>query len=103
MGQLVVVVPGILGPREWDNLIARLKKEEFLAGAQWLIWDHKKRFYGLGQPERIARTLRARIDQEWAARGPFDNVILVGHSFGGLLVRRAYLLAEGVDYSTRQQ
>src|SRR5206468_1446840 len=29
--------------------------------------------------------------------GPFDEIILVGHSLGGLLVRQAYLFANGLD------
>lgn len=103
MKRLVVIVPGILGDVGWDPLVERLKAEETLAEAQWLRWDHHKRWYSLGRPDRLARNLKAMIDKEWALHGSFDDIIMAGHSSGGLFVRQAYLLGCGIDYTTRQQ
>ncbi len=98
MKKLVVVVPGIFAfMKDWLPLKNRLQKEPELAGSTWLEWHHhawRKR------PETYAIALRAAIDNMWRTKGPFDEVILVGHSFGGVLVRQAFLLGSGIfeDY-----
>jgi pimeloyl-ACP methyl ester carboxylesterase len=104
MRRLIVVVPGIRGHREgWQPLVDRLKIEPALANTEYQVWNLKKKWYSLGNPERLAVELAAWINLQWVARGPFDDLILVGHSMGGLLIRRAYLLACGVDRVTKQQ
>lgn len=100
---LVVVVPALRGGRDtWQPLLDRLAREEALAGAHWLWWDHRVKWYSLASPAALAIELRARITQDWAAYGPFSEVILVGHSFGGMLIRSAYLLACGVGPQATQ-
>lgn len=104
MNRLIVLVPGIAGGIEgWQDLIDRLNTEAALEGSHWVLWNHHKTVLSRASANALAITLRARIDQEWAARGPFDDLILVGHSLGGLLVREAYLLACGCDYALRQR
>jgi predicted alpha/beta superfamily hydrolase len=43
--------------------------------------------------------LKAKIEQYWLAAvssdAPFDDIICMGHSLGGLIVRQAYLIAAG--------
>lgn len=93
--KLLVIVPGIDGRLEqWDPLVERLAVEPRLSGTCVLAHDHEARVLGRGSLRNLATQLRARLDCEWAkaaSSGGFDEVILVGHSIGGLLVREAYL------------
>jgi pimeloyl-ACP methyl ester carboxylesterase len=104
MSRLVVVVPAIQGRlTRWETLLTPLKAEAALEGSTWLLWDHFKGYGSVIDARSLARDLRARIDQEWISKGPFDDVILAGHSLGGLLVRQAYVMAQGGDVTTRQR
>ena len=101
---LIVIVPALKGGFEgWRPLLARLEGEDALRGATWLLLPHDLRWYGFGNPAQVAVRLRARVDQEWRKSGPYSEVMLVGHSFGGLLVRAAYLLACGADHAVRER
>jgi len=103
MSRLIVAVPAIAGRlKQWGGLVDRLKREPLLSGSTWLLYDHNKGWLSVADCTQLARSLRAKIDQEWSARGPFDDVILVGHSLGGLLVRQAYLYAQTGDEITMQ-
>ena len=97
MKRLIVLSPGMSGYDGWDPLIQRLSAEPELHGAEWCRWEHGKRWYSGGTLEQLAHELRADIDRQWVEGGPYDDVILVGHSMGGTLVRMAYLLACGED------
>lgn len=104
MRRLIVVVPAIrFGFHGWRPLLSRLEAEPELAGSQWVLWDHQKRWYSLASAAKLAVALRAKIDQEWTARGPFDDVILVGYSLGAMLIRQAFLLGAGADISINRQ
>ena len=95
--RLIVVVPG-LGSREekWESLKVRLLQEPELAGSEWFYWDHRLRHsFGLRRAAAAARELSASIGEKWASAGGYDDIILIGHSMGGLLVRQAYLLGSG--------
>ena len=41
--------------------------------------------------------VKAKIDEQWATRGGYADVVLVAHSMGGPLLRQAYLLAAGAS------
>ncbi len=96
--RLVVVVPGITGNvDDWIPLLSRLKKEPALDGTVWLAWAHGARWYSGSTLHKVANRLKSRIDGLWTIHQGFDEIILIGHSTGGLLVRDAYLLAAGMD------
>ena len=105
MKRLIVVVPGIAGGfRSWKDLLARLKSEPDLAGAQWLEWHHGLGVLTTRRCAAAALELRARIDEEWKHSGPFDSVCLIGHSIGGLIVRSAFIQAlDSAADSTRSK
>lgn len=98
MKRLVVVVAGINGKTEtWHQLVTQLKQEKELAdNCHWLPWDHNQGYLSFGSAWNLSRELKAKIDEEWESNGPYDDIILMGHSFGGVLVRQAYLLATGI-------
>jgi len=41
-------------------------------------------------PDKVVEELKGRIDLAWSTNGEYQRVILVGHSFGALVVRKAY-------------
>ena len=99
MKRLVVVVAGINGKtKSWNELLTQLRQENELtdADSDWLLWDHDQEYWSFGSGWNLSRELKAKIDEQWESAGPYDDIILMGHSFGGVLVRQAYLLATGI-------
>ncbi len=96
--RLIVVVPSENQDAEsWNPLVEELKKETTLADTQWLLWDkHHLKNQSFQGGFSLSKQLKAKIDAKWQNKGPFEEVILVGHSLGGILVRQAYLLASGM-------
>jgi pimeloyl-ACP methyl ester carboxylesterase len=102
--RLIVVVPGVSGGLEpWQQLLARLQKEPSLKDARWFIWNHKRRWFSRVRARTLAVELRAHIDADWEQKGAVQEVILLGHSVGGLIARQAYLLGLGVDFETQRR
>jgi pimeloyl-ACP methyl ester carboxylesterase len=97
--------------QDWDSFIKRLQQEDGYgpAEAQWMSFEHGIRPWTLGakrpeyvdtidQPsnlENLARQLCNQINQHWVEHKVYNEIVLIGHSFGGLLARRVYLLAAG--------
>ena len=98
--RLVVVIPGLdASLADWARLIARLKEEPALKEetSVWLIYDPKAKALGGQRVKDMVRNLVARIDEEWIRNDEFDDILLVGHSLGGLIVRGAYVTGRGAD------
>jgi triacylglycerol esterase/lipase EstA (alpha/beta hydrolase family) len=107
MKRLIVLATGLNGsPQKWNSLLKRLHEEEEFMGSDWLVFDH----YGFWNfrvfsnfftqsIETLSLELKARIEQHWIAAlssgKPYEDVICIGHSVGGLMVRQAYLIASG--------
>lgn len=102
--RLIVIVPSENQDTEsWEPLVEELKKETALADTQWLLWDkHNLHDWSFHKGKSLSRKLKAQIDAWWGYQGPFDEVILIGHSLGGVLIRQTYLLASGI-YSNYDQ
>jgi hypothetical protein len=83
--------------RRYRPLLTELRKEPGLdeASAEFLLFDQVTHRIGLRRMAHFADELAAEINQCWVTHGGFEDVILFGHSIGGLLVREAYLLASG--------
>lgn len=96
--RLVVYVPGIgMKCAHWAKLIARLREQPELAGSEWLGWDHAVELLSTARVIDRAAELQAVIDARWRIAEGYDEIVLVGHSFGGVLVRQCYLLASGCE------
>lgn len=95
---LVVLVPG-LGQKTiaWGPLIDALEEEGTLGNAHWLRFDHHAGPMSFTPALQIVRELAASIKGCWEAEGGFSEVVLVGHSIGGVLIREAYLIGCRVD------
>lgn len=107
MKKLVVLTTGLYGsPDKWNPLLERLRREDLLKGSDWLIFNHCglwnfrafSKFF-TKSIEVLSLELKAKIEQYYLNaldRGePYDDIICIGHSFGGLMIRQAYLLATG--------
>jgi pimeloyl-ACP methyl ester carboxylesterase len=93
-------VPRLNGnSKAWDPLIERLIKEtELREGvADWLKFPHRIHPLGTQQLGFLARELAALINQRWISNGGFEDVVLIGHSVGGLVARQAYLESIGEE------
>jgi alpha-beta hydrolase superfamily lysophospholipase len=89
--------------RSWDSLKKRLLAEPELHDSEWFYWDHAVwRSVGLRPAESLARKLAAALNAKWAQSGPYDEITMVGHSMGGLIVRQGYLDASG-DWDPRAE
>lgn len=102
MAKLFVFVPGIrLKASSWQPLIQQLEQDPlWRTDSQVLTWDHGTGILGRKPLLDIAGHLAAEINTAVAVRRasskpPFDEIVLVGHSMGALLVRQAYLIGLG--------
>ena len=77
------------------SLLDRLRAEP--GHADDLVWVYPERIRTLsrGGLAGRARELGERIDWYWDGNGRPDEIVLIGHSIGGLLLRYAYLTALG--------
>ncbi|MBD2502703.1 esterase/lipase family protein [Anabaena azotica] len=107
MKRLIVLATGIDGsPKKWNLLLKQLKEEEEFSGSDWLVFTHYgswnlralKTFF-THSIETLSLELKAEIEQCWiesiASGEPYEDVICIGHSVGGLMIRQAYLVAAG--------
>ena len=106
--RLVVISPGLessfwwsgplkesLSISNWEPLKKRLEREAGFGPVKWLDFEHGSTPWSLSTIDDLAKKLRYRIDETWTENRGFDDILLVGHSMGGLIVRQAYLLAAG--------
>lgn len=96
--RLIVVVPSEnQDTQTWKPLVEELKKETSLTESEWLLWDqHNLNDWSFQRGISLCGQLKGKIDAKWRDKGPFDEVILIGHSLGGVLIRQTYLLASGM-------
>lgn len=96
--RLVVVVPSLKGEvSAWASLVDQLKTLQAYGDdvCLWEFMPHGAHWNRGGRAMDLAAQLEAKIHQRWEANGGFEDIVVVGHSLGGLLVRQAYLLGLG--------
>ena len=97
---LIVCVPGMrLGIKQWAGLLEMLQSEPELKDAEVFPWEHRCGYFSTKHAHILAESLAAAIEGKWESaklKGiTYDKIILMGHSFGAVLVRQAYLLGLG--------
>jgi pimeloyl-ACP methyl ester carboxylesterase len=97
MARLLVVVPGIGGHTSQFSLLLDLLKASpsWAADTQILLYDHNRGIFSRKLAAQIANDLAILIEGEWLEKGSFEDIVLIGHSMGALLVRQAYLTGLG--------
>lgn len=96
MGRLLVYVPGLASPPSaYDELLQVLASE---LGEEWVVrtWEHGLTPLSTDTLEQVAHRLAVQV-RAWCGCEDLltKEVVLLGHSVGGLLVRYAYLLDAG--------
>ena len=95
--RLIVFLPGI-GKDHSDALITRIRDHGPEGSTRVVKFEHKVKPWSIRRtPELAADNLDARIERE--ARDASD-IVLIGHSIGGLIVRSAWLKGLGYDSSS---
>ncbi|MEW9872540.1 lipase family alpha/beta hydrolase [Arthrobacter sp. HS15c] len=101
---LVVYVPSLQwDPQESHDFLERLKADEYFFGWQFRVYEHGIGYFSKARPREAAEGLAVQI-RDWAGEVAGENcpeeIILIGHSLGGLLVREA-LLQDAEDAARR--
>lgn len=99
---LVVYVPGLrYGIDKWTPLLDLLREEPQFKDAELLPCPHNCSYFSTKYAENLSQAVAARIEGKWEEAkhqgSPYDNVVLLGHSLGAVLVRQAYLIGLGSD------
>lgn len=105
---LVVFVPGIFAtlpqPWQYDDLLRQL--DAFLARRfpqrDWLPFHYRATFWSTQHPDAIAAELSRQIELA-ASSHAYDSVLLIAHSFGGLILRRAVLMSPNSAWLTKAE
>ena len=100
--RLIVYVPArSQTPENWQSLLRRLEAEPALADSVWHPHRYEANAWSRDGMEKFALDLEAEIGGRLLTLDgakpshPIEHITLMGHSFGGMLVRIAYLIAAG--------
>jgi pimeloyl-ACP methyl ester carboxylesterase len=95
---LVVLLHGSGVESESLNLLQKTTRDAFPSAHIWAPPLPTRR-WSLHSPEQIVQLILAGIDEKWLESEqvgrPYNRILLVGHSFGGLLARQTYICACG--------
>ncbi|WP_280450090.1 esterase/lipase family protein [Nocardia brasiliensis] len=99
--RLIVYVPGLTErPGAIDGLFARLQTEPGYGTDETIYWQFPDgiRRFSRGTLANRCRDLADRIDAYWTGPRKTPEIVLIGHSIGGIMHRYAYLQAlRGID------
>lgn len=102
--RLLVYVGGLTEKRgDCADLFERLRAEPGHGSDSVWIYPDWVRPTTRGRMDSLAASLSGRIDGLWADRGKPAEIVLIGHSIGGVLLRYAYLLGLGRLGSRRSE
>jgi hypothetical protein len=109
MRRLIVYVQGMWEPdSDWEPLRERLRTEPGHEDDRFESWNPRIAPWTRTHPGQLAHQLRVQLDAWWkVAEETGDDLpyelILIGHSVGGVLVRQAYMLGRGWYPHQREQ
>ncbi|MBJ6108995.1 hypothetical protein JAO73_08240 [Hymenobacter sp. BT523] len=97
--RLLVVVPGLRGKAvQWEDFKSVAQAQPGHAQDEWLFYEHGATPFSREGVAVLAQRLRDRIRNKAEVQGLPDEILLLGHSLGGLIVREAYLAAVDATY-----
>lgn len=99
--KLIVYAPGIGRKyKSWEPLISGLKldlkNEVDFQNAEWAGWDHDCHIFSAIGAMTVAQRFCDWMDAKYFTAGGYEEIILIGHSMSGTIMRQAYLLSAGV-------
>jgi len=98
--RLLVIAPGTTQDRShWVKFLATLRSDRRSNDTAILFFNHDVQFTSIGSAHDIARELESCIASKMVD-GRYDSITLIGHSIGGMIVRRAYLIGAGATTDT---
>lgn len=92
--RLVVLVHGLNGKRSFQPAIQLAR--EALPGSDQLIVEYDARPVSNANPYAIANSIERRI-QKVDSKHNYEEIVLVGHSLGGMLLRKSFLWGSGLE------
>lgn len=92
--RLVVLVHGLNGLEPFRPAIELAR--EALPDSDLLVVDFDSRIFSNASPYGIANSIERRIHKTHLAGG-YEEIVLVGHSLGGMLLRKALLWGNGLE------
>ena len=98
--RLVVISPGLgLRTAGWAPLLKRLRREPEWdeENTEIFLYETATKPWGLKRLQKLGLELCAHLDAKWIESDGFHEILLVGHSLGGLVVREAFLQGRGTD------
>ncbi len=93
--KLIVVVPATSHNKEnWKSFYKYFTSSDNSSQYEWLFINHNIDFTSTGDIREISQSVGTCINQAMVSKN-YDSITLIGHSIGGMLVRRAYLESAG--------
>jgi pimeloyl-ACP methyl ester carboxylesterase len=93
--RLLVIAPATSQDyTHWFGFIEALRQDRRSEDIAILFFSHDVRFASFGSAYDIAKDLEACISSKMVD-SRYDRITLIGHSIGGMIIRRAYLIGAG--------
>lgn len=93
--KLLVIVPATSHNKEnWKSFYKNFKQSKYSSRYELLFINHNINFSSTGDIREISQSISTCINQVMTSND-YDSITLIGHSIGGMLVRRAYLESAG--------
>lgn len=92
--RLVVLVHGLTGRAQFESAIALVR--EALPNSDLLVFEYDSRILSNASPFAITNVIERQIHATHAAHS-YSEIILVGYSMGGMLLRKALVWGYGLE------
>lgn len=92
--RLAVLVHGLAGCTSFESAIALAR--EALPASDLLVFDYDSRLFSNACPYAIANVIERQIHQAHATND-YREIVLMGHSMGGMLLRKAIVWGSGFE------
>lgn len=96
--RLVVLVHGLPGRERFESAISLAR--EALPASDLLIFDYDSRYFSNVNPYAISNIIERQIHEAHVTNN-YSEIVLVGYSLGGMLLRKAIVWGNGIEEDRR--
>ena len=97
--KLIVIIPATTqGKKDWKSFKEKMVSESEGEQFAWMVYEHGIEFTSTGDAKNIALDIASCIGEKVDVNN-YQEILLVGHSVGGMLARYAYLHDAGAFLS----